>query len=337
MQKRLLAIFLTITLAVCLNNKPIIGIYTQPSDYQLYPGSNYSYIAASYVKYLEGAGAQAVVIPYDATFEYIDNLFEKINGVLFPGGSVEFEVSNPGDQERVFLKNAVYIVQKAKNATDNGDYFPIWGTCMGFQLLTFIGSGFNSSSLVERQSDKGSHNINITDKNSNMFRHMPEQLAQHAQTEPALYYSHSTYVPLSAFTSQKLSSNFKITSTATYTPENYTFVNSIESIKYPMYGIQFHPEKNIYEWKVAAPHDYESEQVAQYFANFFVNQTRQNYHSFNGSDFNNYSIYQYPAVQLSDSSFVQVYIIPNFNKTAQTNSTTNSTSPSSEKEKFLSY
>ncbi|KAL4471799.1 hypothetical protein ABPG72_008817 [Tetrahymena utriculariae] len=340
MQKKLLAIFLTLALAVSLNNSPIIGIYTQPSEYEQYPGSDYSYIAASYVKFLEGAGAQAVVIPYDATFEYIDNLFSKINGVLFPGGSVAFEVSIPGTQEHVFLQNALYIVQKAKNATDNGDYFPIWGTCMGFQLLTYIGSGLNSSSLVERQTDKGTHNIHITDNQSNMFRNMPAQLANYAQTELALYYNHGTYVPLSAFNNTKLSSNFKITSTATYIPQNYTFVNSIESINYPMYGVQFHPEKNIYEWKVAAPHDYQSEQVAQYFANFFVNQTRINSHSFNGTDANNYLIYQYPALQLSDSSFVQIYIIPNFNQTTKTNSTnsiTNSTSSSSGKEKFLSY
>lgn len=84
------------------------------------------------MKFVEGAGAQAVVIPYDATFEYIDNVFNKVNGILFPGGDVEFEDPNPTSQAHVFLKNAIYIVEKAKNATDNGDYFPIWGTCLGF-------------------------------------------------------------------------------------------------------------------------------------------------------------------------------------------------------------
>lgn len=66
---------------------------------------------------------------------------------MFPGGDVAFEDSNPNSQEHIFLKNAVYIVQKAKNATDNGDFFPLWGTCLGFQLLNFIESGFNSTVL----------------------------------------------------------------------------------------------------------------------------------------------------------------------------------------------
>ncbi|KAL4442600.1 hypothetical protein ABPG74_007002 [Tetrahymena malaccensis] len=339
MQKILLAILLAFTLVVCQNNRPVIGIYTQPSEYEQYPGSEYAYIAASYVKFLEGAGAQTVVIPYDATFDYIDNLFNQINGVLFPGGSVAFEVSNPGSQEKVFLQNAIYIIQKAQNATDNGDYFPIWGTCMGFQLLTYIGSGLNSSSLYEGQSDKANHTINIVGQ-SNMFRDMPYQLSQFAQTQPGLYYNHETYVPMSAFSDGSLlSQNFKITSTA-QNAQGYQFVNSIESIKYPMYGIQFHPEKNLYEWKVSAPHSYEAEQLTQYFANFFVNQARKNLHQLSESEANKYLIYQYPALQLSDSSFVQVYIIPNFNQTTQvnsTNSTTNSTSSGSGREKFLSY
>jgi len=33
------------------------------------------------------------------------------------------------------------------NATDNGDYFPIWGTCLGFELLHYIISGEHSDVL----------------------------------------------------------------------------------------------------------------------------------------------------------------------------------------------
>lgn len=40
-----------------INNRPIIGIYTEPSEYDGYPPEHYSYIASSYVKYVEAAGA----------------------------------------------------------------------------------------------------------------------------------------------------------------------------------------------------------------------------------------------------------------------------------------
>jgi len=56
------------------------------STYSEYPRSEYSFIPASYVKYLEMAGARVVPIYYDAPKEYYDNLLTKLNGVLFTGG-----------------------------------------------------------------------------------------------------------------------------------------------------------------------------------------------------------------------------------------------------------
>jgi GMP synthase-like glutamine amidotransferase len=52
------------------------------------------------------------------------------------------------------------------------------------------------------------------------------------------------------------------------------FVASFEHRQYPIYGVQFHPEKNAYEWKVSTnnPHSANAIAVGQYFANFFVNE-----------------------------------------------------------------
>ena len=48
------------------NDKPVMGIITQPSLWNtLYPQDDYSYIAASYVKFLESSGARVVPIKYD--------------------------------------------------------------------------------------------------------------------------------------------------------------------------------------------------------------------------------------------------------------------------------
>jgi hypothetical protein len=52
------------------------------------------------------------------------------------------------------------------------------------------------------------------------------------------------------------------------------FVSSFEHKKYPIYGVQFHPEKNAFEWKKTNnnPHTANAILVQQYFANFFVNE-----------------------------------------------------------------
>ena len=34
---------------------------------------------------------------------------------------------------------------------------------------------------------------------------------------------------------------------------NLEYLSSIEAINYPFVGVQFHPEKNIYEWSVKEP------------------------------------------------------------------------------------
>ena len=34
-----------------------------------------------------------------------------------------------------------------QQANDNGDHFPVWGTCLGFQLLAFLASEYDSSVL----------------------------------------------------------------------------------------------------------------------------------------------------------------------------------------------
>ena len=52
------------------------------------------------------------------------------------------------------------------------------------------------------------------------------------------------------------------------------FVSSFEHRQYPIYGVQFHPEKNAYEWKVTnkIAHTAGAISAGQYFADFFINE-----------------------------------------------------------------
>lgn len=51
------------------------------------------------------------------------------------------------------------------------------------------------------------------------------------------------------------------------------FISSFEHNKYPFYGVQFHPEKNAFEWKIESiPHSAESILIQQFFSNFLVNE-----------------------------------------------------------------
>jgi len=49
--------------------------------------------------------------------------------------------------------------------------------------------------------------------------------------------------------------------------------------KYPIYAIQWHAEKNQYEWSTTEniPHSAEAVQLGQYMGNFFISQGNNNY------------------------------------------------------------
>jgi gamma-glutamyl hydrolase len=56
------------------------------------------------------------------------------------------------------------------------------------------------------------------------------------------------------------------------------YISTLEHREYPLYGLQFHPEKNIYEWGEDRAYNHAAVgiRVSQYFANFFVNEGKKN-------------------------------------------------------------
>ncbi|CAI7799986.1 unnamed protein product [Closterium sp. NIES-53] len=144
-----------------INDKPLIGILSQPGDGDggkaprvnlnqavdmpydegSYGGAevgrhravdtNVSYIAASYAKWVESAGARPVPLLYDEPVEVLRQKFDMINGLLIPGGGTDLV---PGP----FMSTVQLLLQWAKEANDRGDYFPVQATCMGFEAMAIV-------------------------------------------------------------------------------------------------------------------------------------------------------------------------------------------------------
>lgn len=112
------------------------------------------------------------------------------------------------------------------------------------------------------------------------------------------------------FTVNGLDKDWAVLSTSTADVE---FISSFESKEYPFFGIQFHPEKNIFEYKSSLniPHSISAIKISQYFANFFVEETRKNYHKFDTLVAEQEAlIYNYPAFYTGkkNSSYEQLYM-----------------------------
>ena len=93
------------------------------------------------------------------------------------------------------------------------------------------------------------------------------------------------------------------------------FISTIEHRFYPFYGIQFHPEKNIYEWvrNKNISHTANAITASQYFAAFFVNETRKNDNHFKDAKTEDqYVIYNFEATFTGKvgSAFEQCYLFP---------------------------
>lgn len=85
--------------------------------------------------------------------------------------------------------------------------------------------------------------------------------------------------------------------------------------RYPFYGVQFHPEKNLYEWIINRniSHTTNAIKAAQYFAEFFISESRKSFNSFgNSSEEDKYVIYNYPTIftGITKSIYEECYMFP---------------------------
>jgi len=293
------------------NSRPIIGIVAYDVD-----GSETSYgkyyIAASYVKFIESAGGRVVPIMYDATQSELLDIFGKINGVLFPGGASDISVGSP------IYNTAKYLYDLAIAANDQGDYFPMQGHCMGFQLLSQVVSQ-NGSILSQFDSENLSLPLNFYDtyKQSRIFGNSdidPEIIDILSKQPVTMNNHHYGVTPEIYETNPALSTFFRIISWNT-DRANKAFISSVEAFKYPIYALQWHPEKVAFEWSVTEGIDHSSDSVEanQYVAEFFLSEARKSTHSFSSPQEEYKSlIYNYSPVYTSsfDNSFTQIYFFP---------------------------
>ncbi|XP_043363738.1 gamma-glutamyl hydrolase isoform X2 [Dermochelys coriacea] len=268
------------------NGRPIIGILAQECDFTSFSRFGSSYIAASYVKFLESAGARVVPIR-----------------VLFPGGGVDLKTSEYSRIARIFYN-------KALKANDKGDYFPVWGTCLGYEELTYLTSGEILLTWTNTEDIAFPLNFTTAAQDSRMFKNFPDFLLRKLATESLTAHFHHWSLSMQNFTqNEKLRNFYKILTTNTHA--DVEFISTMEAHKYPIYGVQWHPEKNPFEWKNSSgiPHSASAMKVAYYVADFLVNEARKSLHHFpNTGEETKTLIYNYtPVFTGTFSPFEQVY------------------------------
>ena len=193
--------------------KLTIGIITIPHT------TKQSHIIKSYVDWFEKAGVNVLPIPFDTRHHEL--YFRVVHGLFIPGTDKGYDIKN-----KVFMKSVSTFITLSQR---HHEYFPIWGTCFGFEvLLTLIGGvrrfkhypmvGLNTITMV-----KGQHKM--------------------IHTSLSVIQNHEYSISPEDFMANRvLSAFFNIDATA-IDANGKTYVAAIEAKQYPIYGVQFHPEQ----------------------------------------------------------------------------------------------
>ncbi|KAE8680093.1 Gamma-glutamyl hydrolase 2 [Hibiscus syriacus] len=252
--------------------RPVIGILTHPGDGasgRLNNDTNASYIAASYVKFVEAAGARVIPLIYNEPEEILFEKLELVNGVIFTGGwaksGLYFEVA-----QKIFKK----VIEK----NDRGGHFPLYAICLGFELLTMIISEDKNILETFAASNQAStlqfvNNINIE---GTVFQRFPPALLQKLETDCLVMQNHKYGIsPEKLENTPNLSRFFRILTTNT-DENNQVYISTAQAHSYPVTAFQWHPEKNAFEWGSSMiPHSEYAIEVTQHVANFLIREARK--------------------------------------------------------------
>eukprot|EP00357_Protocruzia_adherens_P034465 CAMPEP_0115032382 /NCGR_PEP_ID=MMETSP0216-20121206/39126_1 /TAXON_ID=223996 /ORGANISM="Protocruzia adherens, Strain Boccale" /LENGTH=330 /DNA_ID=CAMNT_0002410273 /DNA_START=21 /DNA_END=1013 /DNA_ORIENTATION=- len=263
-----------------LNLRPIIAVMAQPAeqDCTSFDPDYTSYIAASYIQFVEGMGARAVPVRYDDTDEHIQSIIEQVDGALFPGGATGLvEHDEEGkmyttryyDVEEMFFKASI-----AKK--EQGINFPIMATCLGFESVAYMVMKNKVLDWCSAPKIAMTQTL-VNPDDSFVFGNVSEEMRNALETEKLVFENHERCVTIDHYNNTKeLNEFFRLTSTAVGVKGN-VYVNSWEAKDYPIFGQQYHPEKNIYEWQTPdIPHSALAVQWTQYLGNVLADEARRN-------------------------------------------------------------
>ncbi|KAL7676311.1 hypothetical protein ACOME3_002567 [Neoechinorhynchus agilis] len=281
----------------------VTGVIAQEAT-SVYPElTSYSYIAASYVRYIESAGGIALLIRLKKDDDYYKHIFENIHGVLVPGGGACIEKSEYARVSKIFYHLAI-------EANEKGIVFPIMGICLGFEQLLYLASDKNPLSRC-RGLDYNTSLIKAEDwDNCQMLKNLPVELESKILSEDICYNNHQYCVRMETYENDKsLKNTFRVGAMSKDKDKKRSYIAFAEARNWPFYAIQWHPEKPLFEWsRDTLTRSRDSVKCAQYLINHFLDKAYQCTHKFKLENFQLLSYTYHASFTATTSHFMECYI-----------------------------
>ncbi len=263
---------------------PVIGILAKPvyDDLPAHTRELHQFIDGAYVHFLEAGGAKVAYINYNASEGEIRQLFTKLNGALFPGGAAALL---EGGGLSKYGKTGKLIMDLAIEANAKGDNFPVWGTCLGFELMILVASGTNSILKSGCNCTHYNARLDFSERAqfSRLFSQYPANELYSLAVNPLTYNNHKIYVTTKTFyANRNLRELFDVLATSRSKDGKLVYIAAIEGKKYPFYAVQFHPEKNsyVFDTRRSIDHSRATIRIMQEMSAMFVEEARKSGHRF---------------------------------------------------------
>ena len=175
------------------------------------------------------------------------------------------------------------LIQRAIQANKAGDYYPVWGTCDGFEWLMEIFGGMDDI-VAGFDSEYMPANLTFTPaaKTSRLYASANASLLRWLATEPITYNAHHDGItPESAAANKGLTQSIDVLSTS-LDRKGKSYVAQFEHKTLPIYANQFHPEKIQFVHSsedTDIPRTPEAVAAARYLAQFFVSEAKKSNHT----------------------------------------------------------
>ena len=179
-------------------NSIVIGIVSAPviKPYMTHVSS---YIPQSYVKWIEMSGARVIPLQYDLPKPILSSFLNQLSGVLWIGGGIENKKTHTEKQYKAFIGTLYFIYKYVKKQNNIGNVYPIWGTCIGFEILAMMGMYKDAESLghdfynhqnIQKISKTGPGVLRFTNESSDLAKEFPAKDRKLMKVKPVTYHVH---------------------------------------------------------------------------------------------------------------------------------------------------
>lgn len=246
-----------------------------------YQGRNgtISQVDSSYVSWLISGGNDVAFISQWMSDAEIQDILSNTNGLLIPGFSSELEEAMVNSPKEKFVIN---VLKKVIDMNKKNNYFPVLSICQGSIIVqTYFAQTYNILKKYDGVNGVMSKVTALDDRKKiqALMMFSRRHFTAFTTRQSTVHFVRTAVDPSFYQSNKNLNLTLRATGYSTDIKGN-RYVAMFEAIGLPIYGLQFHPEKVIYDrkYKFISRSD-DSIEVSQKFLDFLTLTARLNNNS----------------------------------------------------------